>query len=107
MRKLLLLLFIFIGSFTYGQTTFTQTYVDRCTGDVRVVVANFVNGSATVAFYDKVRTFTYQEFLSGELQQWLTETYLWWQALSPCSTATAETQQAQQTAQNAQQAAQT
>jgi hypothetical protein len=71
------------------------------------VVANFVNGSATVAFYNKVRTFTYEEFLAGELQAWLTETYTWWQALSPCSTATAETQQAQQTAQNATQAAQT
>ena len=106
MKKLLFILFLLIGSLSYGQTIFTQTYVDRCTGDVKVVVANFQNGSATVAFYNKVRTFTYQEFLSGELQQWLTETYLWWQQLSPCSTATAETQQAQQTAQNATQAAQ-
>jgi hypothetical protein len=107
MKKLLFILFLLIGSFSYGQTVFTQTYVDRCTGDVSVVVANFVNGSATVAFYNKVRTFTYEEFLAGELQAWLTETYTWWQSLSPCSTATAETQQAQQTAQNATQAAQT
>lgn len=106
MKKLLLILFLFIGSLSYGQTVFTQTYIDRCTGDVKVVVANFQNGSATVAFYNKVRTFTYEEFLSGELQQWLTETYLWWQQLSPCSTATAEAQQAQQVAQNATQAAQ-
>jgi hypothetical protein len=107
MKKLLFILFLLIGSFSYGQTVFTQTYVDRCTGDVKVVVANFTNGSATVAFYNKVRTFTYEEFLSGELQSWLTETYTWWNALSPCSTATAETQQAQQVAQNATQAAQT
>jgi hypothetical protein len=107
MKKLLFILFLFIGSLSYGQTVFTQTYVDRCTGDVKVVVANFVNGSATVAFYNRVRTFTYQEFLAGELQAWLTETYTWWNALSPCSTATAETQAAQQTAQNATAAAQT
>jgi hypothetical protein len=106
MKKLLFILFLLIGSLSYGQTIFTQTYVDRCTGDVKVVVANFQNGSATVAFYNKVRTFTYNEFLSGELQQWLLETYEWWQQLSPCSTATAETQQAQQVAQNAAQAAQ-
>ena len=106
MRNLLLILFLFIGSLSYGQTVFTQTYIDRCTGDVKVVVANFQNGSATVAFYNKVRTFTYNQFLAGELQSWLTETYTWWNALSPCSTATAEAQQAQQTAQNATQAAQ-
>ena len=88
MKKLLLILFLFIGSLSYGQTVFTQTYVDRCTGNVQVVTANFVNGSATVAFYNKVKTFTYQEFVSGELQQWLTETYAWWESLSACSTTT-------------------
>ena len=91
----------------YSQTVFTQTFVDRCTGDVRVVTANFVNGSATVAFYDKVKIFTYQQFLNGELQAWLQQTYAWWSALSPCSTTTTQAQQAQQTAQQAQQAAQT
>lgn len=107
MKKLLIILLLIISGSTYAQTTFTQTFVDRCTGEVRVVTANFVNGSATVAFYNKIRTFTYQEFLSGELQQWLNETYTWWETLSPCSSATAETQTAQQTAQNATQAAST
>jgi len=107
MKKILLILFVLIGSITYGQTVFTQTFVDRCTGNVTIVTANFVQGSATVAFYSKVRTFTYQQFLSGELTQWLNETYTWWDALSPCSTATQQAQQAQQTAQTAQQAAQT
>jgi hypothetical protein len=91
----------------YGQTIFTQTFIDRCTGDVKVVNANFVNGSATVAFYNRVRIFTYQEALNGTLQAWLNETYNWWNTLSPCSTTTQQTQQAQQTAQAAQQAAQT
>jgi hypothetical protein len=107
MKKLLIILFLIISGSTYAQTTFTQTFVDRCTGEVKVVTANFVNGSAVVAFYNKVRTFTYQEFLSGELQQWLNETYNWWETLSPCSSATAEAQTAQQTAQNATQAAST
>jgi hypothetical protein len=91
----------------YGQTVFTQTFIDRCTGDVKVVNANFVNGSATVAFYNRVRVFTYQEALNGTLRAWLNETYNWWNTLSPCSTTTQQTQQAQQTAQAAQQAAQT
>jgi hypothetical protein len=105
MRKLLIILFLLITNVTFAQTTFTQTFVDRCTGQVSVVTANFVNGSATVAFYNRIRTFTYQQFLNGELQQWLSETYVWWSTLSPCATATQQTQQAQQTAQTASQAA--
>ena len=106
MKQLFIILFLLIGFSSYGQV-FTQTFVDRCTGDVKIVTANFISGSATVAFYDKVRTFTYQEFISGELQQWLNETYNWWNLLSPCSAATQQAQQAQQTAQTAQTAAQT
>lgn len=106
MKKLLsILFFLFITHFSYAQTTFTQTFVDRCTGDVQVVTANFVQGSAVVAFYDEIKLFTYQEFLNGQLQQWLIQKYTWWQALSPCSQATQQTQQAQQTAQTATNAA--
>ena len=106
MRKIIFILsFFFVVVNSYAQTTFTQTYIDRCTGNVQVVTANFVNGSATVAFYSKVRTFTYQEFLNGTLHAWLGETYAWWNALSPCSTATTQAQQAQQTAQQATSAA--
>ena len=105
-RLLASILFLFIATNLYGQT-FTQTYIDRCTGNVQVVTANFVNGNATVAFYNRVRTFTYQEYVNGQLQQWLSETYAWWNALSPCSTATAQAQTAQQTAQTATTAAST
>ena len=105
-KTIFILLFFFVVVNSYAQTTtFTQTYIDRCTGNVQVVTANFVNGSATVAFYSKVRTFTHQEFLNGTLHAWLGETYAWWNALSPCSTATTQAQQAQQTAQQATSAA--
>lgn len=107
MKKLLIILFLLIGSNVYSQQTFTQTFVDRCTGEVKVVTATFINGSATVAFYNKIRTFTYTEFTSGVLNQWLIETYEWWNTLSPCSSATATTQTAQQTAQTATAAAST
>lgn len=85
---------------------FTQTFVDRCTGEVKVVTANFTNGPTTVAFYNRVKVFTPQEATNGTLQAWLLETYNWWNTLSPCSQTTQQTQQAQQAAQNAQQAAQ-
>ena len=104
MHKLLLILFLFISTSSLGQV-FTQTFVDRCTNEVRVVTADFSSGSAMVAFYDEVKLFTYQEFTNGTLQQWLVQKYAWWQALSPCSQATNQTQNAQNTATNAQNAA--
>jgi len=105
MKKLITtFLFLLIANFSYGQV-FTQTFVDRCTNQIQVVTANFQTGSATVAFYSRVRTFTYQEFVSGVLQAWLNETYAWYNALSPCSTTTTQATQAQQQAQQAQQQA--
>ena len=98
-------MFIFWGTFVNAQV-FTQTFVDRCTGEVKVVTANFTTGPTTVAFYNKIRIFTPQEAVNGTLQQWLVETYNWWNSVSPCSQATQQTQQAQQTAQQASQAAQ-
>ena len=48
MRKLLsILFFIFVTNLSYGQT-FTQTFVDRCTGEVQIVTADFTSGSAIV-----------------------------------------------------------
>jgi hypothetical protein len=101
MKKLLtILFFLCITQLSYSQT-FTQTFVDRCTGEVQVVTADFTTGSAVVSFYNKVRLFTYQQFVNGELQQWLVQQYAWWQALSPCSSSATQTQNAQNAANNA------
>ena len=102
MQKLLFILFFFVCFSTVGQTqTITQTFIDRCTGDTEYATANFVNGQATVAFYNRVKTFTWAEYTNGTLEAWLNETYAWWSNLSPCSTATANNQSAQNTANNA------
>ena len=101
MRKLLsILFFIFVTQVSYGQT-FTQTFVDRCTGEVQVVTANFQTGSAVVSFYNKVKLFTYQQYVNGEMHEWLMTTYAWWQALSPCSAAQTQATNAQNAANNA------
>lgn len=104
MKKLLSILAFLFVTYNYGQT-FSQTFVDRCTGEVQVVTANFSNGSAVVAFYDEVKLFTYTEFTNGTLQSWLVAKYNWWQALSPCSQAQQQTQTAQNAANNASNAA--
>ena len=83
----------------YSQSL-VQTYTDRCTGQTYVFSVP-MNGTAVVAFYNKSRTFTAQQFTNGELKVWLEETYTWWQTLSPCSTNTATNQSTQQTTNNA------
>ena len=99
MKKLLLVIVLTaMGMFKGHSQALVQTYVDRCTGQVRVFSVP-INGSTVVAFYDRSRVFTAQEFSNGTLQAWLEETYLWWTALSPCSTTTTGAQATQQTTQ--------
>ena len=101
-RKLFYILILFWCFPLLGQTqNVINTFVDRCTGETKVVTAAFVNGSATVAFYNRVRTFTWAEYTNGTLKAWLNETYAWWANLSPCSTNTANNQSTQQTTSNA------
>jgi hypothetical protein len=83
----------------YSQSL-VQTYTDRCTGQTYVFSVP-MEGVTVVAFYNKSRTFTAQQFTNGELKVWLEETYTWWQTLSPCSTNTATNQTTQQTTNNA------
>jgi hypothetical protein len=104
-KYITLFLFLFVGTFAHAQVI-NQTFIDRCTGEVKVVTANFSNGPTAVSFYNKVRVFTPQEAVNGTLQQWLIQTYTAWNALSPCSQTAQQAQQAQQTAQQATQAAQ-
>jgi hypothetical protein len=107
MKKLLFFIVLTaMGMFKGHSQALVQTYVDRCTGQVNVFSVP-MNGSTVVAFYNKSRVFTSQDFQNGTLQAWLEETYLWWTALSPCSTLTTGAQATQQTTQQTtQQAAQ-
>lgn len=100
-KRLTLLIGFFIWGVSARAQIFTQTFIDRCTGETKVVTANFTNGPTTVAFYNRIRVFTPQEATNGTLQQWLIETYNWWNALSPCAQAAQQTQQAAQQASQA------
>ena len=99
MKKLLFFIVLTaMGMFKGHSQALVQTYMDRCTGQVRVFSVP-MNGSTVVAYYDRSRVFTAQDFSNGTLQAWLEETYLWWTALSPCSTTTTGAQAVQQTTQ--------
>ncbi len=40
-----------------GQT-FSQTFIDKCSGEKKVATTTMINGYATVSFYNQIRTFT-------------------------------------------------
>lgn len=96
-------MFLFIGISASGQTL-TQTYYDKCTGEVKVFTIP-LQGSTVIVFYNKSRSFTAADVTSGALQIWLEETYTWWSTYNPCSSAQATQTVVQQTAQQATQAA--
>jgi len=65
---------IFLCSHAIGQT-YTQTYKDKCTGEIKLVTTQYINGNAVVSFYNQVRVFTPTEVQSGVVQAWLNGVY--------------------------------
>jgi hypothetical protein len=57
-----------------GQT-YTQTYKDKCTGEIKVATTTMVNGFATVSFYNQIRVFSPTEVMAGAVNMWITATY--------------------------------
>jgi len=55
--------------------TYTQTFVDKCTGKTVTATTQYINGNAVVSFYNQIKTFTPQQVQIGLLQAWLQATY--------------------------------
>jgi hypothetical protein len=70
---ILFLFFLFLLSFqdVNGQSTVSQTFIDKCSGEVKVATTTYVNGQAVISFYNQIRTFTPMEVNSGIAQAWL------------------------------------
>jgi hypothetical protein len=81
----ILVLFVFANK-ANGQL-FTQTFIDKCTGQTKVATTTMVNGNAIVSFYGQIKSFTPVQVTSGELQTWLQVTYASYNSLAcPVST---------------------
>jgi len=86
---------------------FTQTYVDKCTGEIKTVTTNHINGNTVVSFYNQIRTFTPAEVQSGAVQTWLNTVYAQYNSMA-CPTSQVVQQAVQNTvSQAASQAAST
>jgi len=97
MNKILLLFFLVFLSFGVNAQVFTQTYVDKCTGEIKTVITTpMPNGMVMVAFYNQIRTFSNAEVNNGTVQRWLNEVYLDYSS-RPCPAIAVVQQTVQQT----------
>jgi hypothetical protein len=98
MKKYLsvVLMLLLLGS-AFGQTV-TQTYTDRCTGEVHIFQINS-QGSTTIVFYNRAKSFISNDIVTGVFKNWLEETYILWRNLNPCSANQAMVTTAVQTTQ--------
>jgi len=84
--SILLIVTCLFAKVANGQV-YTQTFIDKCTGQTKVATTTMVNGNAIVSFYGQIKTFTPAQVTNGELQAWLQATYVSYNSLAcPVST---------------------
>jgi hypothetical protein len=82
MKKYIIsLLILFFCCESFGQT-YTQTFIDKCSGEKKIATTTIINGNATVSFYNQVRTFSPMEVQTGVVQTWLFTTKATYEALT-------------------------
>ena len=98
--NLFLIFVLFILANKANGQTYTQIFIDKCTGEIKTATTTYVNGNAVVSFYNQVKTFTPIEIQNGALQTWLQTTYLTYNSAG-CPTNTVVQQAVTQTVQQA------
>lgn len=71
---------LFFTNVVFSQN-YTQTYVDKCSGEIKTVKTTYVSGYVVISFYDQVKTFTPLEVQSGVVQSWLDSVYFKYSSL--------------------------
>lgn len=84
-----LLLFILFG-FSVKAQVLTTTFTDPCTKEVKVIIVP-LTGSTVVSLYNESKSFTAIDVQSGAINQWISQVYIKWSIVNPCSTNQAST----------------
>jgi hypothetical protein len=88
-RYFVLLLFILFG-FSVKAQVLTTTFIDPCTKEVKLIVVPLI-GSTVISLYNESKSFTAADVQSGALNQWISQVYIKWSTVNPCSTNQAST----------------
>ena len=79
--KILLILMI-IGLPLSGQS-FTYSYVDPCTKNIKFINAD-MSAPIVIAYYGQIQTFTYTQLSDGTFDAWINNIYNKYKTTSPC-----------------------
>jgi hypothetical protein len=79
--KILLILMI-IGLPLSGQS-FTYSYVDPCTKNIKFINAD-MSAPIVIAYYGQIQTFTYTQLSDGTFDTWINNIYNKYKTTSPC-----------------------
>jgi len=97
LKKIICIAILILASVIAKCQTYTQTFVDKCTGKTVTATTQYINGNAVVSFYNQIKTFTSQQVQSGLLQAWLQSIYAMYSSMVcpiPSAINTVVTQQA-------------
>jgi hypothetical protein len=85
-KNILLLLMILSGLAAHGQS-FSYTYIDPCTKEVKSINVSDLNGNLPIVmnYYGQVRTFTPAELQNGSFDTWANDVYNNYGVGNPCA----------------------
>ena len=78
-----------VGLSLKGQS-FTYTYVDPCTKNMKTIYADMTS-PIIVVYYGQAKTFTYTDLQTGTLELWMNDLYIKYKTTSPCQGAAVTT----------------
>lgn len=85
MRIKILILFLILAAFNQAKAqSFSYSYTDPCTGNIKSISVP-ANGGIAVSYYGQIKTFSYNEFLNGTFDNWANSTFAQFQTTSPCA----------------------
>ena len=85
MRVKILILLLILAAFNQAKAqSFSYSYTDPCTGNVKSISVP-ANGGIAVSYYGQIKTFSYNEFLNGTFDNWANSTFAQFQTTSPCA----------------------
>ena len=89
LKTKILFLLLIVGLPLWGQS-FTYSYVDPCTKDLKFINAD-MSAPIMISYYGQLKTFTYEELYNGTFDIWMSNTYNQYKSTSPCQGALATT----------------
>lgn len=81
--KTKILLFLFILGLSLNGQSFTYSYTDPCTKQIKFVYAD-MSAPIVIAYYGEVKSFTYDQLQDGTFDNWINDIYIKYQSTKPC-----------------------